>query len=102
AFRIAAANGLRLDDLIPALEAGSARNFLTWDAQYARDVYAAWSGDKAEFDSINKIGLKDLKLARQLGKELNLPALDALLRVKETVGAETFENWQAVWRGEAD
>lgn len=99
AFRIAAANGLRFDDLIPALEAGSARNFLTVNADYAREVYAAWSGNKAEYEAVNEIGRKDLKLALKLGEGLDLPALNAILKVKSEIGDETLANWQAVARG---
>lgn len=99
AFRIAAANGLRFEDLIPALEAGSARNFLTRDADYAREVYAAWSGSKAEYEAVNEIGRKDIRLALELGKGLDLPAVESLLRLKESIGDETLENWRSVARG---
>jgi 3-hydroxyisobutyrate dehydrogenase-like beta-hydroxyacid dehydrogenase len=102
AFRIAAANGLRFDDLIPALEAGSARNFLTVDADYAREVYAAWSGSEAEYEAVNEIGRKDLKLALKLGEGLDLPTLNAILKVKSEIGDETLANWRAVARGDGD
>jgi 3-hydroxyisobutyrate dehydrogenase len=102
AFRIAAANGLRFDDLIPALEAGSARNFLTVNADYAREVYAAWSGSKAEYEAVNEIGRKDLKLALKLGEGLDLPTLNAILKVKSGIGEETLANWRAVARGGRD
>lgn len=98
AYRIALANGLQLDELIPALDAGSARNFLSREtADYARDVYAAWSGTREEYLGVQSINRKDIDLAIALGGgDLQLPALSALRRLLADIGEETLENWRAV------
>jgi 3-hydroxyisobutyrate dehydrogenase-like beta-hydroxyacid dehydrogenase len=97
AYSIALANGLSLDALIPALEAGSARNFLSRDASTPPEVYAAWSGTEREFENVLGINQKDIDLALALSPpQLDLPAITALRHLLGRTGAETLDNWRRV------
>ena len=97
AYSIALANGLSLDDLIPALDAGSARNFLSRDAATPPEVYAAWSGTEREFENVQGINQKDIDLALALSPpDLQLPAITALRQLLGRTGAETLDNWRRV------
>ena len=99
AYAIALANGLTLDRLLPALESGSARNFLSRDANTPPEVYAAWSGTQREFDGVQTINRKDIDLALRLTPgDLPVPTIAALRRLLDATGAETLENWRRIAR----
>lgn len=97
AYLIACANGLSFDKFMPALEAGSARNFMSRDPQDAPEVYAAWSGSMDQFRAVQKINSKDMDLALSLCPPgLATPAINALRDLIGKAGTETLLNWQAV------
>ncbi len=97
AYAIATANHLELEQLIPALEAGSARNFLSRSPTEPSEVYGAWSGDERVFDSVKAINQKDIDLALALRPDgLKTPAIDALRRLLGEVNEETLDNWRRV------
>ena len=97
AYAIATANGLHLDQLIPALEAGSARNFLSRSPSEPPEVYGTWSGDERVFDSVRSINQKDIDLALELRPDgLRTPAVDALRRLLGEVNEDTLDNWRRI------
>lgn len=97
AYAIATANGLDLERFIPALEAGSARNFLSRSPTEPLEVYAAWSGDERVFNSVRTINQKDIDLALALKPAgLKTPAIDALRRLLGEVNEDTLENWRRI------
>jgi len=97
AFAIAEANGLTLEQLIPALDAGSARNFLTRAAADPPAVYGAWSATERDFTSVQSINRKDIDLARALAPpKAKLPAVESLRRLLDEAGEETLANWRGV------
>ncbi len=97
AYAIAAANGLALENLIPALDAGSGRNFLSRDPVDPPAVYGAWSDTKRDFEGVRTINRKDLDLALALGGAgMKLPAVGALRRLLDEVDEETFHNWRSI------
>ena len=103
AYAIAHGNGLALDRLIPALDAGSGRNFLSRAAGDPPAVYAAWSGTESAFDGVLAINRKDIDLALALGGDsLRLPAITALRRLLDDVGEETLNNWRNIARMATD
>ena len=97
AYRIADSNGLKLDQIMPALDAGSARNFLSRDAGYARDTYAAWSGSADEYRAVQSINRKDFDLALSICPTgVSFPTIAALRQLLDKVGDETLDHWRAV------
>ena len=97
AFRIACAGGLTFDKFVPALEAGSGRNFMTRDPGDAPETYAAWSGSLDQYRAIQKISGKDIDLALSLcPPDVSLPAITALRELIDGAGEETFTNWQVI------
>jgi 3-hydroxyisobutyrate dehydrogenase-like beta-hydroxyacid dehydrogenase len=97
AYSIALAAGLTLEHLIPALEAGSGRNFLSREPTDPPEVYAAWSGTEQEFQSVATINRKDIDLALALGSDgLELPAIRALQGLLREAGDETLANWRTI------
>jgi 3-hydroxyisobutyrate dehydrogenase-like beta-hydroxyacid dehydrogenase len=99
AYSIALANGLTLEKLIPALDAGSARNFLSRDPADPPEVYGAWSGTEQEFQSVRSINQKDVDLALALCPDgLHVPSIRALRQLLQEVNENTLDNWRNIAR----
>lgn len=97
AYRIAGDNGIHLPDAIPVFEAGSGRNFFTAHPKDAPEAYTAWTGTRADFDSLQSILRKDIDLALAIGADSgDLPFTKALRVLLDSVGDDTFETWRAV------
>lgn len=97
AYRIAQANGLSIEQFMPALEAGSARNFMSRNPQDAPEVYAAWSSSPEQYRAVQTINKKDMALALSLCPPgMSAPAITALRDLIERMGPETLATWQAL------
>lgn len=97
AYAIALSNGLDLEKLIPALEAGSARNFMSKNSGDPPEVFGAWSETKAQYEAVMNINRKDIDLALAMNVEgLELPAIRALRSLLDRAGGETLANWRIV------
>ncbi|QDC39664.1 NAD(P)-dependent oxidoreductase [Sphingobium fuliginis] len=95
AFALALDAGLDLGQIRPALEAGSARNFLTDPASDPAAVFAAWSDDPEDFHAVNAINSKDFALAIDLAAPgSTLPTVAAMRGVIAQAGDETLANWR--------
>lgn len=100
AFTIALDAGLDLAQVRPALEAGSARNFLTDPASDPAAVFAAWSDDPDDFHAVNAINSKDFALAVGLAAPGSaLPTVAAMRGVIAQAGDETLANWRQAAAG---
>lgn len=100
AFTLALDAGLDLAQVRPALEAGSARNFLTDPATDPAAVFAAWSDDPDDFRAVNAINSKDFALAVDLAAPGSaLPTVAAMRGIIAQAGDETLANWRRAAAG---
>lgn len=97
AYGIALANGLTLDKLIPALDAGSARNFLSRDPTDPPEIYRAWSETENAFTGVQMINQKDMDLAMALCPDgFYAPTIESVRRLLQKGDARTLANWRTV------
>jgi len=97
AYAIGLANGLALDRLMPALDAGSGRNFLSREPGVASEIYAAGSRMAEDYQALQKINRKDIDLALSIGApDMHLPATTALRQLLDTAGDETLAHWRLI------
>ena len=97
AYRIALANGLTLAGLMPALDAGSARNFLSREVGIAPEVYAAASTSYEAYQAIQGTNRKDIDIALSLGaSDIPMPATMALRKFLDEAGDVTLANWRVI------
>jgi 3-hydroxyisobutyrate dehydrogenase-like beta-hydroxyacid dehydrogenase len=97
AYRLAVANGLTLERIMPALESGSARNFMSANPRDAPETYAAASRTDESYRALQTINGKDIDLALSLNDDhLQLPAVTALRELLRKTGQETLANWRVI------
>ena len=95
AYRIALSNGLNWEQLMPALEAGSGRNFMSKGPGDAQEVYAAWTRSVEAYHAVQTINRKDIDLALSIAPSgLSSPALESLRKLLDQTDDETLANWR--------
>lgn len=104
AYRLAIEHGLELDRLLPALDLGSGRNFLSRrGGDGMREAYRAWSETPEDYRAINACSKKDLDLAISLFPDgVRHDAVLAIRSVLETAREPARANWQRVSRSGRD
>ena len=100
AYRLAIEHGLEPDRLLPALDLGSGRNFLSrGGADGMREAYRAWSETPEDYYAINACSKKDLDLAISLFPDgVRHDAVLAIRSALETAREPTRANWELVSR----
>jgi 3-hydroxyisobutyrate dehydrogenase-like beta-hydroxyacid dehydrogenase len=98
ACRIALERGLDLAHTVRVLEASTGRTALTATEGGVAEFYYRSTQTRRDFDGLAAIVRKDLGLALGLADEVpgGYPLLGRLKEFADSMGDETFENWQAV------
>jgi 3-hydroxyisobutyrate dehydrogenase len=97
AFQLARTYNVDPNQLASILESSSGRNFTSRDMESTREQYAAWGDTEAKFFALGEIVSKDLQLAKALARDagLQLPMLDGISEVLQTVTQDVFRRWQS-------
>ena len=101
AYRIGMEHGMPISAIATAINEGSGRNFWTSDIDDVARQYAAYTGDPAYYDTFLDITRKDLALACDLGREVNVrtPVLDVVAqRVASLEPTDEYDNMCAIAR----
>lgn len=98
AYCLAMENGLRLEGILPALDTGTGRSFLTADPTETREYFSLWAATRPDFETLMSVIRKDVGLAAELASSApgSYPALGNLSRLLDALGDETFQNWRMI------
>ncbi|MFE7423506.1 NAD(P)-dependent oxidoreductase [Rhodococcus sp. NPDC057529] len=99
-YRVAVKLGMNLTEITSVLEASTGRNWLSANPDEVNVSFAKFTDNRASFDSLMVIMKKDFELARELlaQDEGDYPVVHNAMEVLQSLGDETFENWQSVGR----
>lgn len=92
--------GIGPETLLPIMEVSTGRNFLTVEHPRTIAHFTAIASSRPVFDGILAITHKDLHMASALARSSpgSYPMIQGLDGLVDTLGDETYENWQAAFK----
>lgn len=97
-YRLIVESGLDLSQATSVIDASTGRNWLSATPGEAASAFDSFTASRKMFDGLNKIMRKDAALGLEMlaGSDGSFPVIEGISSLVDSLGEETFENWQVV------
>jgi 3-hydroxyisobutyrate dehydrogenase len=103
-YRLMIEQGLDLTEATPVIDVSTGRNWLSARSGEAASSFKAFTASRRMYDGLNAIMRKDAALGLELlaGSDGSFPVIEGISALVNSLGEETFDNWQVVAGAAAD
>jgi 3-hydroxyisobutyrate dehydrogenase len=97
-YRLMIEQGLDLAEATPVIDVSTGRNWLSARSGEAATSFKAFTASRHMYDGLNAIMRKDAALGLELlaGSDGSFPVIEGISALVNSLGEETFDNWQVV------